>query len=66
MAIFLDALNRIGSSVGGLFDIPIVDQTGLQDEYDVELKFAVSPPLDHPDMKISGPGSPTLILEVLH
>ncbi len=45
---------------GGLFDIPMVDKTGLQGIYDIQLQFAPSPPVDKPDMKVSGPGSPTL------
>jgi uncharacterized protein (TIGR03435 family) len=45
---------------GGLSDIPIVDQTGLQGIYDIQLQFAPSPPASRPDMTVPGQGSPTL------
>jgi uncharacterized protein (TIGR03435 family) len=59
MGELVDTLDHLGSWGGGLFAIPIVDQTGLKGEYDLQLQFALSPRFDHPDEKVPGPGGPT-------
>ena len=56
----VDTLDPIGKVNGGLFDLPIVDETGLKGEYDIHFQFALSPPASRPDMEVPGPGSPTL------
>jgi uncharacterized protein (TIGR03435 family) len=56
----VDHLNLLGRGWGGLMGIPIVDQTGLKGEYDLQLSYAASPPFDRPDAQVPGPGSPTM------
>jgi len=54
-------LGTVGKLQGGLYGLPILDQTGLKGEYDLQLQFSFSPPVDAPDIRVPGPGNPTLV-----